>query len=585
MKDNKNTFFNFDYLILVDGNEKLFIEKKKFIEKHHNKKFLGATFNHRMFNLTQKSSIKSEAEYLNLHHIMFSARPSFQLHISKKLKRSISFYKKFLQLYFSIFVCNKYNIDYLVLSEKLKKDLKLNDDISSFIKKNVKSILKLFKNNDERITFLKLLDYKKLKAKKINIKYLKESYSHSKSLVKRIDKKESNLFWLGFDNNFKNVPTGKKYEKDYWYKKRIKSKYGKPLFKDLKYCSRCCLPETSEGIEFDNYGICTICRTSEDKMNINWSKREKLLQNILNRYSSKTNYDCLLPISGGKDSTFQSYILKNVYKKNPLCVTHGTNWLSIIGRFNLENCLIKFDLDHLIFIPSRKIINQVAKKSVSKIGDACWHCHIGVGSISYQTSVIWKINLVVFGEAPADTDARGQHKVISEVSPFRVIKESAIKESKDFSDKNLPVSSLSHWTFPAKTELEDNKTKVVHLGQYLFWDEQKNIEFVSKEFGWRSGPVENTYKTYKSVECIMAGVHDYFNFIKRGIGRATVHSSEDVRRGLITREEGFEKAKKFDTQKPHALKYYKKITNLEENNILKALNKSKLISKYASKNK
>ena len=136
------------------------------------------------------------------------------------------------------------------------------------------------------------------------------------------------------------------------------------------------------------------------------------MRNIFNKFKSNKNYDCLLPISGGKDSTFQSYVLKNIYGLNPLCVTHGQNWLSKKGRFNLENCLLKFDLDHLIFIPSRKIVNKVAKKSVSQIGDACWHCHIGVGSISYQSSVIWKINLVVFGEAPADTDARGQHKEI-----------------------------------------------------------------------------------------------------------------------------------------------------------------------------
>ena len=59
------------------------------------------------------------------------------------------------------------------------------------------------------------------------------------------------------------------------------------------------------------------------------------------------------------------------------------------------------------------------------------------------------------------------------------------------------------------------------MGQYIFWDEHKNIELVSKRFGWKSGKVENTYKTYKSVECVMAGVHDYFNFIKRGYRQLT----------------------------------------------------------------
>ena len=87
--------------------------------------------------------------------------------------------------------------------------------------------------------------------------------------------------------------------------------------------------------------------------------------------------------------------------------------MSLTGRYNLENCLQKFDLDHLIFIPSRKIVNNVAKKSVYQIGDACWHCHVGIGSFFIQTSVNWGLKLIVYGEAPADTDARGQHKKLN----------------------------------------------------------------------------------------------------------------------------------------------------------------------------
>ena len=95
--------------------------------------------------------------------------------------------------------------------------------------------------------------------------------------------------------------------------------------------------------------------------------------------------------------------------------------------------------------------------------------------------------------------------------------------------------------------------------------------------------VENSFKGYKSVECIMAGVHDYSNFIKRGIGRATVQASEDVRRGLLTREEGMELAKEFDSQRPHALDYYLKITGLTEREYEETLFSARKKSKYASK--
>ena len=94
--------------------------------------------------------------------------------------------------------------------------------------------------------------------------------------------------------------------------------------------------------------------------------------------------------------------------------------------------------------------------------------------------------------------------------------------------------------------------------------------------------IENTYKGYKSNECTMAGVHDYLNFLKRGIGRASVHASEDVRRGLITREQGFDLIKQYDVQRPHALDYCKKITGFTEEQIKKTITVARKKSKYAS---
>tara|TARA_B100000989_G_scaffold255083_1_gene203896 strand:- start:13686 stop:15395 length:1710 start_codon:yes stop_codon:yes gene_type:complete len=567
---------------MINGNKKFFYEKLKLIKKNPEKNFLGATFNHRSFSLLDKSTIKRELEFLNINHLMFSIRPSAKDILKKNFGKNFSYYKNFLQLYFCIILSIKYGITKIVIDNDIKDKLNLSEDLNYYFQKNLREISKKINISNKKLIFFNLINLNNFDLDKIKIEILKCNLEYKKK-INKFPKREKDIFWLGFDDNFKKVPHNKVDKRDNWYFKKVKSKIGEPLFKNLKYCSRCCLPETSEGIKFDDYGVCTICRSSEEKMNINWDKREKILKGIFLNYKKKGNYDCLLPISGGKDSMFQSYKLKNTYNLNPLTVTHSQNWLSTIGRYNLENCLRQFDLDHLNFIPNRKIINKVAKKSVHKIGDACWHCHIGAGSISIQTSVAWNVKLIVFGEAPADTDARGQHKKISEVSPYRFLKESAIEKHSSFIDKDIKKKDLSHWIFPSKEEVKKKNVKVIHLGQYLFWDEHKNIDLVSKEFGWKSGPVENTYKTYKSVECVMAGVHDYFNFIKRGIGRATVHASEDVRRGLINREEGFELAKKFDIQKPQALEFYKKITNLSDRQIIKSLKYSRNKSKYASK--
>ena len=569
----------------MDDKADYSIEKKKIIDKNPDKNFLATTLNHRMFSIKDKSFIKSEVEHLNLNHLMFSLRPSLIKILKKKGVKNLKLLKNFLQFYFSVITATTYGIKNIILPSSINNNLRLNEDYKNIIIDNLRVIKNYLKGQKDKTTFFNLINISKLP--RLNFVLLTPSKKIKNNFVKMIPKSEKNLYWLGFDSSYKDVDWNKVYKKDQWSIKVSDSDYGKPLFKNIKYCNRCCIPETWEGIEFDEYNICKICRLSEEKMNINWSKRNEQLKKILKNFKNikNKNYDCLLPISGGKDSTFQSYILKKIHNVNPLCITHGQNWMSLTGRYNLENCLQRFDLDHLIFIPSRKIINKVAKKSVFQIGDACWHCHVGVGSFSIQTSVSWKLKLIVYGEAPADTDARGQHKNLNKVSPYRFLEESAIKKSSDFTDKKLNQKMLSHWSYPSKNKVKLNGTSIIHLGQYIFWDEHKNIDLVTKKFGWKNFKVENTYKGYKSVECVMAGVHDYFNFIKRGIGRATVHASEDVRRGLITREEGFELAKKYDIQKPHALKYYMGITNLNEEKIINAIKKSRKNSKYASKKK
>ena len=141
---------------------------------------------------------------------------------------------------------------------------------------------------------------------------------------------------MGFDRNFKEVPWEAKYPKDKWYKLSKKITVGSPMFKNINYCSRCCLPETWEGISFDNEGICTICKSAEDKMTIEWKNKERELNKIFDKHKNSNYYDCLLPISGGKDSTFQSYVLTKKYNLNPLAITHGQNWFSLTGRENLK---------------------------------------------------------------------------------------------------------------------------------------------------------------------------------------------------------------------------------------------------------
>ena len=104
----------------------------------------------------------------------------------------------------------------------------------------------------------------------------------------------------------------------------------------------------------------------------------------------------------------------------------------------------------------------------------------------------------------------------------------------------------------------------IHLGDYIFWDDERQTEFIRDTYDWKETEMEGAYKGYKSAECMMAGIHDFTCYLKRGYGRSTFQASVDVRNGLLTRGEGFELAKKYDRERPEALDYYLKITGMSE---------------------
>ena len=342
--------------------------------------------------------------------------------------------------------------------------------------------------------------------------------------------------------------------------------FGKPLFDDIQYCVRCCMPETSEGTIFDEMGICRACQSSEQKMHIDWETRERELRKILEHYKKNAgdNYDCLVPISGGKDSAFQLHVLVNVYGMKPLACTFSHNWWSKIGFENLWNVLEKMDVDHVMFTPSRSLVNRVARQSLYTIGDACWHCHAGVGAYPLQVAVQYQIPLIVWGESVAEAGNKASYKenVIFDENYYRKVSMKA-DTSQMLNDQLCPRDMLP-FKFPSKDELDDLGMRGIFIGDYIFWDGERQVEFIKETYGWQEDDVEGTFKRYKSVECRMPGVHDYSKFLKRGFGRATDHASQDVRAGLLTREEAFELIKEYDPKRPEALDYYLEITGFTE---------------------
>ena len=344
------------------------------------------------------------------------------------------------------------------------------------------------------------------------------------------------------------------------------------MFNNLKYCTKCIMPETVEGQEFDSKGLCKTCQSQAQKQSIDWTARREALGKIFAdaKASAGNNYDCIVPISGGKDSTWQMHILVKEFGMKPLAVTFSHNWFSKTGWYNLMNGLEKLNLDHIMFTPSRQLVNRCARRSVETIGDACWHCHAGVAAFVLKMAVAYKIPLIIWGESTAE-HGRATYDKPDKFDRDYFLRVSAKFTNEQFACEYLSLRDLFPFEVPSVEECEAIGLNGIHLGDYLYWDTEKQVEFVKKEYGWHGAQVEGAYKDYKSVECSMAGIHDFLCYLKRGYGRASIQASGDIRDGLISREEGFVLAEKFEQIEPESLKYFLKTAGMTKEEMLEKI--------------
>ena len=339
----------------------------------------------------------------------------------------------------------------------------------------------------------------------------------------------------------------------------------------LRRCTRCVLPETHETIQFDVDGVCNICRNSEYKKElIDWDERKKELLALADEYRGKGVYDCILPFSGGKDSTFTLWYIVKELKLKPLVVSFDHGFYRPRTIENNERTMRKLGVDYMKFRSDWKTVRLLMREALRRKGDFDWHAHAGSFAYPVQIALKFGVPLIFWGEPSAEYTAYYSYADKEEVDERRfhrfVNLGISAEDMAGFLGGAVIVRDLDPYRFPSFKELAPLKMKSVCLGSYIPWDVMSNYEIINRELGWLGDDVEGVppQYPYEKIEYQLQGHRDYLKFIKRGYARTTHLTSIDIRNGRMTRDEAVKLIEKYEGKKPASLIYLLKILDINE---------------------
>jgi N-acetyl sugar amidotransferase len=323
----------------------------------------------------------------------------------------------------------------------------------------------------------------------------------------------------------------------------------------LTYCRRCVMPSTKPDLRMDEEGVCSACRSYERRPTVDWDRRRAELEAILARYRRPdgSNWDCIVPVSGGKDSTYQ--VLRMLqFGMNPLCVTATTCDLSGIGRRNIEN-IKRLGVDYVEMSPNPLVRAKLNRIGLIEVGDISWPEHVGIFTVPVRAAVQFRVPLIVWGENSQNEYGGPAAAAENNVLTRRWLEEFGGLLGLRVSDlpdaHGIDPRHLIPYRYPADEDLAAVGVTGIFLGYYLPWDGLSNA-LIATANGFECLPtaVEGSMVTYENLDNHQTGIHDYFKFLKFGFGRATDLACLHVRRGRLTREDALAIVKARDGKFP-----------------------------------
>lgn len=365
----------------------------------------------------------------------------------------------------------------------------------------------------------------------------------------------------------------------------LEIKYGLPG--EVKFCKKCNMSnqqpmssneykhskeEQKETLNFNEEGVCYACTFNEFKENgtIDWKERENELIELCNKYRKNDGtYDCIVGGSGGKDSAFQSHILKYKYKMNPLTVTWAPHLYTDIGWKNFQNWVHVGGFDNFLYTPNGKIHRELTRQATINLLHPFQPFILGQKNFVSKMAAKFNIPLIFYGEVPAEY---GENMNIKTKKFSGVNQEAANKgytmdplqnvayrdaliggkKVGQYLDEGMSKVELSSYMPLDPNILVEKKIDFYYLGYFLRWVPQEAFYYAVENTGFKANSerTEGTYSKYNSLDDKIDGFFYYTRYIKFGVGRAMMDSAQEIRNKHILKEEGQALIKKFDGEYP-----------------------------------
>ena len=323
----------------------------------------------------------------------------------------------------------------------------------------------------------------------------------------------------------------------------------------MRYCTKCLYPETKPDLWFDDHGVCNACSNFAARDAVDWDKRLEELKTVVGRYrnANGSNYDCIVPVSGGKDSHYQLIRLLEL-GLNPLCVTATTDDLSPIGRRNIEN-MKSLGADFVEVTTNPVVRRKINNLTLTTVGDVSWPEHVTIFTIPVRVAVQFKVPLIVWGEnsqheygGPASSTTKNflDRRWLEEFGGLLGLRVSDL-----IGQSGIMARDLIQYTYPSDEELAHVGVTGIFLGYYYPWDGYQNA-LISQGYGFETFPtmVEGALANYENLDNQQMGIHDYFKYLKYGFGRATDIANNHIRRGRMSRADGLNLVRRHDGKFP-----------------------------------